>query len=144
MSRIAALDVGDATVGVAISDELCITANPVTTIRRSKSIKADLHAVEVLLKELDASKVVVGLPLDLQGEEGIQAAKVKDFTDRLKRRLRIPVELWDESLSTVDAETSLIEMDVSRLKRKKIIDQMAAAVILQSYLESGESQTPDS
>jgi putative Holliday junction resolvase len=133
-----ALDVGDATVGVAVSDELCITANPVTTIRRSKSIKADLRAVEELLNELGASKVIVGLPLDLKGEEGIQAAKVKDFTDRLIRRIRIPVVLWDESLSTVDAETSLIEMDISRQKRKKIIDQMAAAVILRSYLESGE------
>ncbi|MEN6355469.1 MAG: Holliday junction resolvase RuvX [Armatimonadota bacterium] len=138
MPRIAALDVGDATVGVAVSDELCITANPVTTIRRSKSIKTDLRAVEELLNELGASRVVVGLPLDLKGEEGIQAAKVKDFTDRLTRRIRIPVVLWDESLSTVDAESSLIQMDISRKKRKKVIDQMAAAVILRSYLESGE------
>ncbi|MHB9037582.1 MAG: Holliday junction resolvase RuvX [Armatimonadota bacterium] len=138
MPRIVALDVGDATVGVAASDELCITANPVTTIRRSKSIKADLRAVEELLKELDACRVVVGYPLDLQGEEGIQARKVKDFTDRLVRRLRIPVILWDESLSTSDAESALIEMDISRKKRRKVIDQMAAAVILQSFLESRE------
>lgn len=138
MPRLAALDVGDATVGVAVSDELCITANPVTTIRRSNSIKADLRAVEELLNELGVSKVIVGLPLDLKGEEGIQAAKVKDFTDRLIRRIRVPVILWDESLSTVDAETSLIQMDISRKKRKKVIDQMAAAVILQSYLESEE------
>ncbi|MCE5322482.1 Holliday junction resolvase RuvX [bacterium] len=138
MPRIAALDVGDATVGVAVSDELCITANPVTTIRRSKSIKADLRAVVELIKELDASMVVVGLPLDLSGEEGIQAAKVKDFTDRLTKRLRIPVVLWDESLSTVEAQESLIEMDISRKKRRKVIDQMAAAVILQSYLASEE------
>jgi putative Holliday junction resolvase len=138
MPRIVALDVGDATVGVAVSDELNITANPVTTIRRSKSIKADLRAVEELLKELDACRVVVGYPLDLQGQEGIQARKVKDFTDRLARRLRIPVVLWDESLSTSDAESALIEMDISRRQRRKVIDQMAAAVILQSFLESGE------
>ncbi len=136
--KIAALDVGDATIGVAISDELCVTANPVTTIHRSKSVKADLRAVEELLQELKAEKVVVGNPLDLRGEEGIQASKVKDFTDRLARRLRIPVVRWDESLSTLEAETSLIEMDISRKKRKKVIDQMAAAVILQSFLESGE------
>ncbi|MCE5314546.1 MAG: Holliday junction resolvase RuvX [Armatimonadota bacterium] len=138
MPRIVALDVGDATVGVAASDELYVTANPVTTIRRSKSVKADLRAVEELLEELDACRVVVGNPLDLQGEEGIQARKVKDFTDRLVRRLRIPVVLWDESLSTSDAESALIEMDISRKKRRKVIDQMAAAVILQSYLDSGE------
>ena len=136
--KIAALDVGDATIGVAISDDLCITANPVTTIRRSKSMKADLRSVEELLSELKAEKVVVGYPLDQRGEEGIQASKVKDFTDRLTRRLRVPVVLWDESLSTVDAESYLIEMDISRRKRKKVIDQMAAAVILQSFLESGE------
>jgi putative Holliday junction resolvase len=143
MPRIAALDVGDATIGVAITDELCITANPVTTIRRSKSIKADLRAVEGLLDELGAVRVVVGLPLNMGGEEGIQAGKVKDFTDRLIRRLRIPVVFWDESLSTVDAEACLIEMDISRKKRRKVIDQMAAAVILQSYLES-EERRPES
>ncbi|MCE5200391.1 MAG: Holliday junction resolvase RuvX [Armatimonadota bacterium] len=140
MPRIVALDVGDATIGVAASDELNITANPVTTIRRSNSVKADLRAVEELLRELDACKVVVGNPLDLAGEEGIQALKVKEFAGRLTKRLRIPVVMWDESLSTAEAESTLIEMDISRGKRRKIIDQMAAAVILQSYLES---TTPD-
>ncbi len=129
-----ALDVGDATIGVAVSDELGITANPVRTIRRSRSIKADLREVEALLAELGAEKVVIGLPLDLAGEEGIQAAKVKDFSDRLARRLRFPVVLWDESFSTSDAEDIMLRMDTSRAKRRKVIDQMAAAVILESYL----------
>jgi len=137
--RIVALDVGDATVGVAASDELNITANPVRVIRRGQSIKADLRAVEELLAELDASKVVVGLPLNAEGEEGPQAAKVRDFHTRLARRLRIPVELFDERFSTADAADILIEMDTSRAKRRKIIDKMAAAVILEGYLKAVES-----
>ena len=134
MPRIVALDVGDATIGVAVSDELGITANPVKVIRRTKSIKADLRTVEEVLSELNAEKVVIGLPLTQDGEEGIQAGKVKDFSGRLTRRLRIPVELFDERFSTVEAEDVLIEMDTSRKKRRKVIDKMAAAVILQGYL----------
>ena len=96
MPRIAALDVGDATVGVAITDELCITINPVTTIRRSGSVKVDVRTVESLLEELGAEEVVVGLPLTADGEIGPQAQKVIDFRDRLARRLRIPLVTWDE------------------------------------------------
>ena len=134
MARIVALDVGDATIGVAATDELGLAAHPVRTIRRSASIKADLRAVEELLRELDAEKVVVGLPLLASGDEGAQAAKVRDFYDRLARRLRIPAVLWDESLSTVEAEQMLLEADVSRARRRKVIDQLAAVVILRGYL----------
>ena len=134
MARIVALDVGDATIGVAATDELGLAAHPVRTIRRSASIKADLRAVEELLRELDAEKVVVGLPLLASGDEGAQAAKVRDFYDRLARRLRIPAVLWDESLSTVEAEQMLLEADVSRARRRKVIDQLAAVVILKGYL----------
>lgn len=135
MSRIVALDVGDATIGVAATDELGLTVHPVRTIRRTASIKADLRTVEELLVELDASKVVVGLPLLASGDEGPQAAKVRDFFDRLARRIRIPAVLFDESLSTVEAEEFLLEADVSRAKRRKVIDQAAAMVILRSYLQ---------
>ncbi|NLN75291.1 MAG: Holliday junction resolvase RuvX [Armatimonadetes bacterium] len=136
MSRIVALDVGDARIGVAATDELGLTAHPVSTIHRSKSIKADLRVVEELLGELDASKVVVGLPLLHSGQEGPQAVKVRDFYGRLARRLHIDVVLYDESLSTVEAEELLLEADVSREKRRQIIDQMAAMVILKSYMDS--------
>ena len=136
MPRIVALDVGDATIGVAAADELNITVNPIRTILRSKSIKADLRTVESLLEELDANRVVIGIPLTAEGEEGFQAQKVKDFTERLARRLRIPVELWDERFSTVEAEQKLIESDVSRAKRRKVIDQLAAVIILESYLRN--------
>ena len=119
---------------MAATDELGLTAHPVKTIRRTASIKADLRTVEELLAELDASKVVVGLPLLASGDEGPQAAKVRDFFTRLERRIRIPVELWDESLSTVEAEDFLLEADVSRAKRRKVIDQAAAMVILRGYI----------
>ncbi len=135
MPRIVALDVGDATIGVAATDEAGITVHPVKTIRRTASVKADLRAVEELLQELNASKVVVGLPLLASGEEGPQAAKVREFFDRLARRLHIPVELFDESLSTVEAEDLLLEADVSRAKRRRVIDQVAAVVILRQYLQ---------
>ena len=134
MPRIVALDVGDATIGVAATDELGLAAHPARTIRRTASVKADLRTVEELLRELDAEKVIVGLPLLASGEEGAQAAKVRDFFDRLARRIRIPAALWDESLSTVEAEQMLLEADVSRAKRRKVIDQMAAVVILKGYL----------
>ena len=134
MPRIVALDVGDRTIGVAASDELGITVSPVRTIRRSASVKADLREVEALLAELEASRVIVGIPLDAEGNEGPQAAKVKDFSVRLEKRLRIPMIHWDERFSTADAEETLIELGASRAKRRKVIDQMAAAVILESYL----------
>ena len=143
MPRIVALDVGDATIGVAASDELMIAAHPVRTIRRTKSVKADLRAVEEILEELDACKVVVGIPLTLEGEEGFQAQKVKDFFDRLARRLRIPVEAWDERFSTAEAEDALIEMDASRARRRKVIDKTAAAVILRSYLRAADHRSTD-
>lgn len=132
--RIAALDVGDATIGVAVTDELGLSAHPVKTIRRTASVRADLRAVEDVLAELGAEKVVVGLPLLASGDEGPQAAKVREFFERLARRVRIPAELFDESLSTVEAERLLLEADVSRAKRRKVIDQMAAVVILEGYL----------
>lgn len=136
MPRTVALDVGDATIGVASADELNVTVNPIRTIKRSKSIKADLREVESLLQELDAGRVVVGMPLAADGDMGPQALKVKDFVDRLARRLRIPVETWDERFSTADAEEMLLRADVSRARRSEVIDQAAAMVILRSYLDS--------
>jgi len=134
--RIVALDVGEATIGVAATDELNIAVHPVRTIRRTKSVKADLGAVQETLDELDACKVVVGLPLNTGGGDRAQTKKVRDFSERLARRLRIPVEHWDERFSTVEAETALIEKDVSRAKRKKVIDQAAAVVILREYMRA--------
>ncbi len=136
MPRIVALDVGDARIGVAATDELGLTAHPITTIHRCASIKRDLRVIEELLMELDASKVVVGLPVLASGTEGPQAVKVRDFYGRLARRLKIPAVLFDESYSTVDAEDLLLQADVSRAKRREVIDQLAAVVILNSYMDS--------
>ncbi|MGB9619075.1 MAG: Holliday junction resolvase RuvX [Armatimonadota bacterium] len=140
MSRIAALDVGDAFVGIAASDELCTIATPVRTIRRTRSVRADVNAIESVIREIGASKVVVGLPLDAEGEEGIQAAKVKDFANRLAARLSVPVEFWDERFSTADAEMRLLESDTSRAKLRQRIHAAAAAVVLESYLSEVEAK----
>ncbi len=129
-----ALDVGDATIGVAATDELQLIASPVRTIRRTPGIKADLRAVEEVLAELEACKVIVGLPLDAEGGEGSQAIKTREFAERLAKRLRIPVELWDERFSSDEAEERLIGLDASRARRRKAIHGAAAAVILESYL----------
>lgn len=134
MPRIVALDVGDATIGVAAADELMIAVHPVRTIRRTRSVKADLREVEAMLAELNASVVVVGMPLTPEGNMGPQAEKVKDFCDRLARRLSIPVETFDERYSTADAKDRLLEADVSRAKRRRVIDQAAAVIILEGYL----------
>jgi len=129
-----ALDVGDRTIGVAVSDPLGITAEPLTVIRRTESVKADLRAVESLIAQYEVSSIVVGLPIMLAGEEGVQAGKVRDFVDRLIKRVRISVVLWDERLTTVEAERVL--EDAKRDERRANVDKIAAAVILQSYLAS--------
>ncbi len=130
-----ALDIGDRTIGVACSDEGRILASPVETIAR-RGPKADAFRVEALVKERGVSRVIAGLPLTLRGESGPQSAKVREFVEVLKRRLRVPVEMWDERLTTREAERVLIEGDLSRARRKEVIDQMAAVLILQSYLDT--------
>ncbi|MDO8684609.1 MAG: Holliday junction resolvase RuvX [Armatimonadota bacterium] len=138
MSRTMALDVGDKTIGVAISDPLGITAEPLTVIKRSASVKADLREIEDLIRQYDISRIVVGIPIMLAGEEGVQAGKVREFVERLKRRLRIPVATWDERLTTVEAERALLEADESRAKRRQVIDKVAAAIILRNYMAANK------
>lgn len=130
-----ALDIGDRTIGVACSDEGLILASPVETIMR-RGPKADSIRVDTLVKERGVTRVIAGLPLTLKGEQGIQSGKVQEFVDVLKRRLKVPVEMWDERLSTREAERTLIAADMSRSRRKEIIDQMAAVLILQTYLDA--------
>ncbi|MBI2844416.1 MAG: Holliday junction resolvase RuvX [Armatimonadetes bacterium] len=134
MPRVMALDVGDKTIGVAMTDELGIAAFPFETIARTESEKADLRAVVRLVEEYDVSKVVVGIPIMLSGKEAIQAEKVRSFAEKLARRLKAPVEMWDERLTTVEAERALAETGRLRSRRKDVVDQVAAAVILRSYL----------
>ncbi|HUV03736.1 MAG TPA: Holliday junction resolvase RuvX [Armatimonadota bacterium] len=133
--RIMGLDVGDKTIGVAVSDELGITANPVTVIQRTASLKKDIGEVRRIAEAGGVERIVVGMPLMLDGTMGIQAEKVAGFVEALRRRVRIPVDVWDERLTTVEVERVLVEMDQSRAKRRKVIDKLAAAVILKSYLD---------
>lgn len=130
-----ALDIGDRTIGVACSDEGLILASPVETIRR-RGPKADSIRVETLVRERGVTHVVAGLPLSLDGTEGPQSDKVREFVETLRRRLKIKVEMWDERFSTREAERTLIAADMSRARRREIIDQMAAVLILQTYLDA--------
>jgi putative Holliday junction resolvase len=136
-----ALDVGDKTVGVALSDELGITARGLFTLERV-GIKRDTSAIMNVIKEHDCGKVVVGLPLNLNGTDSIQTEKVREFYEKLANKLRshgmsdIEILFHDERYKTKIAEDVLIDADVSRKKRKLVIDKQAAVVILQSYLET--------
>ncbi len=132
--RLLALDVGDVRIGVAVCDSLEIAAFPVGVVKRVGSLKRDIAAVGALAVEQEAEGVVVGLPLSLDGEVGPQAEKTQGFAKALAKLVPVPVVLWDESLSSVEAEEILIAQGVSRAKRRLRIDQTAAALILESYL----------
>lgn len=135
MGRILGLDVGNKTIGVAISDLLGYTAQGVTTIIR-ETLEKDLEQLEDILDQYgDVEFVVLGMPKNMNGTIGPQAQKVQDFGNFLKKRIKPKIDYWDERLTTVSAERTLIEADVSRAKRKQVIDKLAAVYILQSYLE---------
>ena len=139
--RVLALDVGDKTIGVAISDELCITARGLFTLERISN-KKDTGKILEIIDDNDCKTVVIGLPINLDNSDSIQTEKVRGFETALKNKLMstghkdIDVVMHDERFSTKIAEQVLIDADVSRKKRKEIIDTQAAIVILQSYLES--------
>jgi len=132
--RLLGLDVGNVKIGIAVCDSLEIAAFPVGLFRRLGSLKRDVAAIAALAVEQEAEAVVVGLPLSLDGAEGPQARLTRGFARALANALPLPVVLWDESLSSVEAEEILIAQGVSRAKRRERIDQTAAALILQSYL----------
>lgn len=134
MNRIMGLDVGDKTIGVAVSDPLGITAQGVTTIRRI-GIKKDLEELEGLIDEYSVNKIVVGLPKNMNNTIGPQGEKVLKFVKKIENKFKMDIILQDERLTTVSAERMLIEGDVSRKKRKDIIDKVAATYILQAYLD---------
>jgi len=133
--RAMGLDVGDRTIGVAVSDALGITAQGVETIRRT-NLKADYKRIGEIVLEKDIHTIVVGLPKNMNGTIGTQGQKVLEFTEALKKRLpKQQIVLWDERLTTVAAEKALISADVSRKNRKTVIDMVAATYILQGYLD---------
>lgn len=131
------MDVGSKTIGVAMSDPTGCIAQGIRTIRRGAT-EADCRDLEKMIDENAVGKVVVGWPLNMNGSEGPQASAVRRFVEEMQKIIGedIPVELWDERLSTVAAERALLEADVSRAKRKQVIDKMAAVHILQGYLDA--------
>ena len=135
--RALGLDVGSKTIGIAVSDELGIAAHPRETLPRSGTT-ADVASIVALVTEVGAQAIVVGIPYELSGREGLRAKRVRVLYEALRSALPSQVELhdWDERFSTAEAERVLLEGDVSRQRRKEVIDQQAAAVILQGWLDA--------
>ena len=128
--RIMGLDIGDKTIGVAVSDIMGLTAQGVTTIKRVGK-KKDIEEIKKIISERQVNKIVSGLPKNMNGTIGTQGEKVQKFCELLKQETNLPIEFWDERLSTVAAERSLIEGNVRRENRKKVIDMLASVIILQ-------------
>lgn len=137
--RVLALDVGDRRIGVAVSDELGITAQGVTTIHR-RSWAADLAEIKRLVEQWGADAVVVGWPLTLEGTVGPRTETVRTFITRLESAVATPILTWDERFTTVTAERVLIEADLSRAKRRRVVDKTAAVVMLQNFLDARASR----
>ena len=132
--RLLGLDFGEKRIGVAVSDPLGFTAQAVAVIGR-KNLAEDIKEIKKLLDKYEATEIVIGLPRTLKGEIGEEAKKVLEFAQVLEKDLKLSVITWDERLTTAAAEKVLIEADLSRQKRKKVIDKLAAVYILQSYLD---------
>ncbi|MCA1595944.1 MAG: Holliday junction resolvase RuvX [Chloroflexi bacterium] len=141
IGRLMALDVGERTIGIAVSDPNQLIASPLTTVRRS-DLASDLASLQKLIGEQAVSLVIVGMPRSLSGELNFQAEKTQRFIEHLKLAIPTPVTTWDERFSTTEADRALIAGGVKRKARSKIIDQTAAAVILQSYMASRPGRAP--
>ena len=136
--RIMGLDYGSKTVGVAISDSLGITAQGIETIERKEEnkLRQTLARIEALVKEYEVEKIVLGFPKNMNNTIGERAEKSLELKEKLERRIGVPVIMWDERLTTVEAERTLLESKVRRENRKKYVDKIAAVFILQGYLDS--------
>lgn len=136
--RILGLDYGTKTTGVAVSDPMGWTAQGLEIIRRQEEehLKATINRIAELCAEYKVEKIVLGLPKNMNNTLGERGEKTLLFKEKLEARLKLPVEMWDERLSTVAAESVLLEADMSRKKRKNVIDKLAATIILQNYLDA--------
>ena len=130
-----ALDVGDKTIGVAISDALLLTAQGRSTIHR-RGLHSDIENLRQLVEENEVHQIVVGQPLHMDGRESRQSEKVRLFADELQKHLQIPIVFWDERLTSFEAEEHLREMGLKWRKRREQVDKVAAMIILQNYLDS--------
>ena len=134
-ARVMGLDVGSKTIGVAVSDPLGITAQGLETIRRNNK-RQDFERLAALIRDYHIREIVVGYPLRLSGAEGTQSGKMRQFAEELRHRFDLPVHLWDERLTSSQANRILREADLSIRKRAEAVDRMAAVLILQSWMES--------
>jgi len=139
--RILALDVGARRIGLAISDPLGITAQGLDTLRRTNK-RTDLAHLESLIGEYKVAEIVVGYPLKMSGLPGAQAEKVSAFAEELRRRFRLPVHLWDERLTSAQANRVLRQSEISIRRRGRAVDRLAAVLILQNFLESRAARSP--
>jgi putative Holliday junction resolvase len=135
-----ALDVGDKTIGVAVSDALLLTAQSRPTIQR-KDIESDMKILRRLVEENEVHEIVVGQPLHMNGKESLQSQKVARFAGALQKSLDIPIVFWDERLTSFAAEQHLEEMGLNWRKRRDHVDKIAAMIILQNYLDSRPGHT---
>ena len=132
--RVLGLDVGSKRIGIAVSDPLGITAQGLETLHRQNK-RLDFERLAKLAQDYEVAEIVVGLPLRMSGAEGTQAEKMQIFAEELRMRLRVPVHLWDERLTSAEANRLLRETDMSIKRRGQVVDQMAAVLILQSWME---------
>ena len=133
--RLMGLDVGTKTIGVAVSDESCLIAQPLCVIRRS-SFSKDLEEISRLVREHSVETIVVGMPINMNGTPGPRYEQTQRFIDRIKDKIPARIETWDERLSTKAGTRVLIEGNESRARRKEVVDKLAASYILQGYLDS--------
>jgi putative holliday junction resolvase len=137
--RILGMDVGSRRIGLAVSDPLGITAQGIETLQRANK-KSDFAHLSRVIREYEIKQIVVGLPLRMSGAEGTQSEKMQVFAEELRKRFKLPVHLWDERLTSAEANRLLRETDLSIEKRGKAVDRMAAILILQSWMESQSQQ----
>lgn len=136
------LDIGSRTIGVAISDELGMIAQGLKTIKR-RSMEEDLKEISLIITQFKINKIVVGLPKNMDGTIGKQAEMVFQWIKTVQEKIHLPMLTWDERLSTVEASKILLEADLSRKKRKGVIDKLAAVIILQGYLNQSRKQNDE-
>ncbi len=137
--RILALDFGSRTIGLAVTDELGVTAQGLQTLRRTNK-RNDFDHLRRVIKQYGVAELVMGLPLRLSGARGIQSDKVEVFAEELRKKFKLPVHLFDERLTSVEANRVLRESEMSIRRRAEVVDQLAAGLILQAFLESRRSK----
>jgi putative Holliday junction resolvase len=139
VGRVMGLDVGSRRIGIAVSDLLGITAQGIETLQR-RNKRTDFEALRLLIKEYKVREIVVGLPLRMSGAEGIQSDKMRVFAEELRKKFKLPVHLWDERLTSAEANRLLRETELSIEKRGKAVDRMAAILILQGWMQAQQGR----